>query len=97
ECGVELVADRLLEPTVAEHLVEGPGDQSRCRLVAGGDEADDLIAQLLIAEDAAIRVLGGDEGAQEVALVRSLSAAAGDLFEHDDVGPGPGAHGPPVG
>src|SRR5204862_52383 len=66
--GVEVLValgQRALEPGtdlgVAEQRVEGPGQRGRGRLVAGEQERDELVAQLVLVQRRAVLVAGLDE------------------------------------
>ena len=82
---VALVREALAPLRVAGELVEEEGDGRGGRVVAGEQQRQDLVANLLVGEAVALRVLGLDQEPEDVLAGVALAAAAGDLAEDDPV------------
>jgi len=93
--GAHLRPDRLDPGRVDSEFGDHPTRGRRRGVMARGDEADDLVANLLVVEARPL-VLFGDEPTHDVVAPIGERPAPGDLVEHDGIDRVAGLHGSPV-
>jgi hypothetical protein len=74
-----------LHVAVVGQQVQGPGELHGGGLVAGDEEGDELIAELLVGEGRAIVVAGGEQAPEQVAPTLPRRPAPADQVEEDRV------------
>jgi MATE family multidrug resistance protein len=74
-----------LHVAVVGQQVQGPGELDGGGLVAGDEEGDQLIAELLVGEGRAIVVAGGEQAPEQVAPTLPRRPASADQVEEDRV------------